>query len=133
MPGVLHAGSSDATRACRAPSSALVDGTLHRWSAASGDEAACLAAPLDAPAPDQAFVDFRESGRHFRPHPWSKTPIPRFDQRNEARAALARLAKRREGRHGLALGPPADTEGLKQVGLSKRVHGRAGFAGQRRR
>ncbi len=48
----------------------------------SADEAAYLAALLNAECLQQAYQDSRKSDRHFLHHIWRAVPIPRYDAKN---------------------------------------------------
>ena len=119
---VLYPKSSDIMRAARmAMQDEIVNDTLYHWKASSEDEAAYLVALLNSPALGQAFVDARQSGRDFHTHFWAKVPILRYDKKNRNHVALARLTVEAERLIGRRMVNSANTQGLKQVGLSKRI------------
>ena len=99
----------------------IVNDTLYYWKAGSEDEAAYLVALLNAPALGRAFLDARQSGRDFHTHFWDKVPIPLFDKKNKNHLALVKLTTKAEKIIEPWMADLANTRGLKQVGLSKRI------------
>ena len=94
---VLYPSSGNIMRAARAfPSMTLIGSSLYRWDTNSEQEAAYLVAILNAPALRIAFVDSRESGRHFLLNPWRHVPIPLFDEKNADHLKLAKLTEKAE-------------------------------------
>ncbi len=94
---VLYPKSGDLMRAARTqPSNGFAEDTLYWHVASSADEAGYLTALLNAPCLQRAFLESRESGRHFDLHPWRKVPIPRFDSNNGQHRALAELCESAE-------------------------------------
>ena len=94
---VLYPKSGDIMRAARTRAgSGFADDTLYWHVALSEGEAGYLAALLNAPCLKRAFLESRESGRHFDLHPWRKVPIPRYDGKNRWHVRLARLCERAE-------------------------------------
>ncbi len=94
---VLYPKSGDIMRAARTqPGGGFADDTLYWYVAGSADEAGYLAALLNAPCLQRAFLESRESGRHFDLHLWRKVPIPRYDSRNKWHVKLAALCERAE-------------------------------------
>ena len=119
---VLYPKSSDIMRAARvAKQDEIANDTLYHWKAGSQEEAAYLVALLNAPALRQAFSDAKRSGRHFDTDFWLKVPIPRYDMKNRDHVALARLTVEAEGPIERWLADTRNAQGLKQVGLSKRI------------
>ena len=78
------------------PSAAIVDSSVYRWTANSANEAAYLVAILNANCLRRAFVEARESGRHFHLHPWRKVPIQRFDSNNSVHQEIASICQQAE-------------------------------------
>ena len=99
----------------------VTNDTLYHWKAGSEDEAAYVVALLNAPALSQAFLDSRQSGRDFHMHPWRKVPIPQFDKDDNDHVELAGLTAEAEQLIEQWMSDEANTQGLKQVGLSKRI------------
>ena len=94
---VLYPTSGDIMRASRyRPSTAIVDSSVYRWTANSADEAAYLVAILNANCLRRAFVEARESGRHFHLHPWRKIPIRRFDPKSPIHQKIASICQQAE-------------------------------------
>lgn len=94
---VLYPKSGDVMRAARTQAGGgFADDTLYWHVARSTDEAGYLAALLNAPCLQRAFIESRESGRHFDLHPWRKVPIPRYDGKNKWHVGLAELCERAE-------------------------------------
>ena len=119
---VLYPKSSDIMRAARVTmQDEIANDTLYHWKAGSEEEAGYLVALLNAPGLGQAFVDARQSGRDFHTHFWAKVPIPRYDKKNRNHVALARLTVGAERLIERWIGDSKNTQGLKQVGLSKRI------------
>ena len=119
---VVYPKSGDIMRAARAvPSAAVFNDTLYYWRANSQDEAAYLAALLNAPVLGAAFAQTKASGRHFDLYPWRKVPIPKFSRTNSDHRRLARLAMRAEAQASSWLAANGKVSGLKQVGLSKQI------------
>ena len=119
---VLYPKSSDIMRAARfAKQEEIANDTLYHWKAGSEGEAAYLVALLNAPALSQAFLDSRRSGRDFHTHLWGKVPIPLFDRENSDHVELAGLTVEAERLIEQWISDKTNTEGLKQVGLSKRI------------
>lgn len=91
---VLYPKSGDLMRAARVQAGdGFADDTLYWHVASSGDEAGYLTALLNAPCLQRAFLESRESGRHFDLHPWRKVPIPRYDSNDGKHLALAELCE----------------------------------------
>lgn len=91
---VLYPKSGDLMRAARIQAGdGFADDTLYWHVASSGDEAGYLTALLNAPCLQRAFLESRESGRHFDLHPWRKVPIPRYDSNDGKHLALAELCE----------------------------------------
>lgn len=97
MRMVLYPKSGDIMRAARTRAGVgFADDTLYWHVARNEGEAGYLAALLNAPCLQLAFLESRESGRHFDLHPWRKVPIQRFDSKNKFHVQLAKLCKRAE-------------------------------------
>ena len=119
---VLYPKASDIMRAARvAKHGEIANDTLYHWKAGSEEEAAYLVALLNAPVLKLAFADAKRSGRHFDTEFWAKVPIPRYDKKNRNHVALARLTVEAERLIERWMADSANTQGLKQVGLSKRI------------
>lgn len=119
---VLYPKSSDIMRAARvARQDEILNDTLYYWKAGNEDEAAYLVALLNAPALGYAFLDARQSGRHFQTHFWNKVPIPLFDKKNKNHLALVKLTIKAEQIIEPWMADPTNTQRLQQVGLSKRI------------
>ena len=105
MRMVLYPKSGDIMRAARTRAGGgFADDTLYWYVARNEGEAGYLAALLNAPCLHLAFLESRESGRHFDLHPWRKVPIPRFDSKNRFHVQLAKLCKRAEESAQIAAG-----------------------------
>ena len=120
---VLYPGSGDIMRAARvAGGNGFADSKLFWILLRNAHESAYLVAILNAPCLRQAFLESRESGRHFQLHPWRKVPIPRYDGQNRMHRRISELCSLAEGiaevtvRENLKNNPK-----LGQVGLSKRI------------
>lgn len=127
---VLYPKSGDVMRAARTQTGdGFADDTLYWHIADSGDEAGYLTALLNAPCLQRAFLESRESGRHFDLHPWRKVPIPQFDSNDGQHLALAELCERAEEVSGdLAAEISERLPNASQPKLSSEV--RAGLEGQ---
>ena len=123
---VLYPKSGDIMRASRTQSgSGFADDTLYWYVARSEQEAGYLAALLNAPCLRQAFLESRESGRHFDLHPWRKVPIPRYDGKNRLHVKLADLCERAEKSAQVTLGEVQEEFGsVGQLKLSNAVRER---------
>ena len=120
---VVYPSSGDIMRACRIlPSKAILDSTLYYYVVSTADEAAYLISILNAPSLNNAFVQSRESGRHFHQHPWRKIPIRKYDTSNSNHKALAHLGVKAEKAVAAWLRDHGESSGqLSQVGLSSRL------------
>ena len=120
---VVYPSSGDIMRACRLrPGEAIVDSTLYYFDTLSASEAAYLVALMNAPCLNDAFVQSRDSGRHFHQHPWRKVPIRRYDKNKPSHVALAELGTKAEKITTSWLSCPEGTSvSLGQVGLSSRL------------
>ena len=127
---VLYPKSGDVMWAARIQGgNGLADDTLYWHVAGSGDEAGYLTALVNAPCLLRAFLEPRESGRHFDLHPWRKVPIPRFDSNDGQHLALAELCGRAEEvARDLAVGMTERLPNASQPKLSNEV--RASLEGQ---
>ena len=123
---VLYLGSGDVMRSARTfPGSGVVGHTLFWFVADSEDEAAYLAALLNAPCLRQAFFESRESGRDFQLHPWRKVPIPKYDSANLHHLELAQLCARAEqAARSVAVQAKEEFPKASQVKLSNAVRAR---------
>ena len=118
---VVYPKSGDIMRASRSHGGKVVDFTLYRWVAESEEEAAFLVTLLNSAYLRVAFKQSRRSGRDFHLHPWLKVPLVRFDGANCDHRELASLARRAEA---VAADFLRDhSQGMGQVGLSKRIRG----------
>lgn len=120
---IVYPSSGDIMRACRLrPGEAIIDTTLYYLITASAPEAAYLVTLLNAPCLNQAFVQSRESGRHFHQHPWRKVPIPRYDKNDSDHVAIAKVGIKAEKFVSSWLsGNEAGSLSLGQVGMSARI------------
>ncbi len=94
---ILYPRSGDIMRGARLVGAAPVMGSgLYWWVAASEDEAAYLAALLNADSLAEAFRESRSSGRDFHLYPWRRIPIPRFRAGTASHMELAGLCREAE-------------------------------------
>ena len=114
--------SADIMRATVASAEGVIDSTLYYWQAPSKEEAVYLVTVLNTECLREAFLQCRESGRHFHLHPWRKVPIPRFDNGNQKHRELAELGTQAMAmvRGFMATIP----QHLGQVGASRRIRRR---------
>lgn len=127
---VLYPKSGDLMRAARIQAGdGFADDTLYWYVASNGDEAGYLTALLNAPCLQRAFLESRDSGRHFDLHPWRKVPIPRYDSNDANHLALAELC---EGAEKVARDSAAEiSKRFPLAGQPKLSNGvRAGLEGQ---
>lgn len=128
---LLYNKSGQILRACRVAPSALAADSVYHGILATADEAAYLAAMLNAPCLQAAYQQSRKSDRGFETHFWRTVPIPRYNQQNAAHRALAELCWQAEAVAGEVIG--RQPENLGQIALSDRVREalmEQGIAGQ---
>lgn len=131
---VVYPGSGDIMRAARLPpgNHPVIGHTLFWWDASTGAEAAYLVAVLNAPCLREAFLQARESGRHFQLHPWRKVPIARYDANNRDHVRLAGLTAEAERQASMEVKdlkePPSNRRhsrrirsSLKEAGILDRI------------
>ena len=116
---VLYPLSGDIMRAAFTHDDGVIDSSLYYWQAQSRNEALYLVTVLNAECLREAFVQCRESGRHFHLHPWRKVPIPRFDKANRKHIKLTELGAKATTTAKKCMAAAADHLG--QVGVSKRI------------
>ena len=116
---VLYPVSADIMRATFTGAEGVIDSSLYYWQAPSKEEALYLVTVLNAECLREAFLQCRESGRHFHQHPWRKVPIPRFNNRNRKHRELAELGTQAITAVGTCMA--TTPQHLGQVGISKRI------------
>ena len=116
---VLYPVSADIMRATFTGAEGVIDSSLYYWQAPSKEEALYLVTVLNAECLREAFLQCRESGRHFHQHPWRKVPIPRFNDGNRKHRELAELGTQAITAVGTCMA--TTPQHLGQVGISKRI------------
>ena len=133
MTQVMHPASGDIMRGARViPGKAIADSSTYRYNTQTPEEAAYLAALLNAEALREAFLQSRRSGRHFHAHPWVRVPIPKFDPGNQRHLRLAALTEQAEDVVASWLDnnlPDGPAKVPSQPALSRRIRGALQAAG----
>ena len=96
MTKVIYNSSGQMLRAARMTPDHIVGHQTYWLIGKSVDEAAYLAALLNAECLQQAYQDSRKSDRHFLHHIWRAVPIPRYDAKNGHHRRLASLCAEAE-------------------------------------
>ena len=128
---VLHPKSGDIMRAARHKGGhSIVDDSLYWYHARNSGEAAYLTILLNTGCLQQAYVDSRDSGRHFDLQPWRKLPIPRYDKTVALHREIAALCTHAEKVAARTVnGELGAAPGKGQVALSKAVRNALADAG----
>ena len=116
---LLYNKSGQILRACRVEPSVLATDSIYHGILATADEAAYLAAILNAPCLQLAYRQSRKSDRNFDTQFWRTVPIPRYNPDSAAHRALAELCRQAETIAAATIEPQPDTMG--QIALSDRV------------